>query len=123
MSGPEPQLEDTFDSHSSILPETPHTFITGDKTPVLHLECVYDMSQGQQVLILREDSSRSRGRDARSRHIMVTKSVAETVRSTMGARAMDKLLAMGRSVSVITTDVITHGPERQREQKETKQVV
>lgn len=65
------------------------------------------MSEGQQVLILREDSSRSRGRDARRSNIMAAKILAETVRSTMGPRGMDKMLVMGMGDIVITNDGAT----------------
>jgi len=65
------------------------------------------MSEGQQVLILREDSSRSRGRDARRSNIMAAKILAETVRSTMGPRGMDKMLVMGLGDIVITNDGAT----------------
>ena len=65
------------------------------------------MSEGQQVLILREDTSRSRGRDARRSNIMAAKILAETVRSTMGPRGMDKMLVMGLGDITITNDGAT----------------
>src|SRR6267143_1946792 len=44
------------------------------------------------VLILREGTSRSRGRDAQRSNIMAAKIVAEIVRSTIGPRGMDKMI-------------------------------
>src|SRR5256885_7538323 len=65
------------------------------------------MSEGQQVLILREDSSRSRGRDARRSNIMAAKILAETVRSTMGPRGMDKMMVDSLGDVTITSDGAT----------------
>src|SRR5438094_10428984 len=59
------------------------------------------------VLILREGTSRSRGRDAQRSNIMAAKIVAEIVRSTIGPRGMDKMLVAGRGDIVITNDSAT----------------
>src|SRR6266851_705323 len=50
------------------------------------------MTSEMRVLILKEGTSRSRGRDAQRSNIMAAKVLAETVRSTIGPRGMDKML-------------------------------
>src|SRR6058998_3537678 len=60
-----------------------------------------------RVLILKEGTSRSRGRDAQRSNIMAAKVLAETVRSTMGPRGMDKMLVAGMGDIVITNDGAT----------------
>ncbi|RLG62383.1 thermosome subunit, partial [archaeon] len=47
---------------------------------------------GQPVLILKEGTSRSRGRAAQRNNIAAAKIIAEMVRSTLGPRGMDKIL-------------------------------
>src|SRR2546425_2564468 len=59
------------------------------------------------VLILREGTSRSRGRNAQRSNIMAAKVLAETVRSTIGPRGMDKMLVAGMGDIVITNDGAT----------------
>jgi thermosome len=46
----------------------------------------------QPVIILREDTERSTGRDAQSNNIMAAIVIAEAVRSALGPRGMDKML-------------------------------
>src|SRR5216684_8575140 len=59
------------------------------------------------IIILKEGTQRSRGRDAQRSNIMAAKILAETVRSTMGPRGMDKMLVMGMGDIVITNDGAT----------------
>jgi len=59
------------------------------------------------VLILKEGTSRSRGRDAQRSNIMAGKIVSEIVRSTLGPRGMDKMLVAGMGDIVITNDGAT----------------
>ncbi len=59
------------------------------------------------VLILREGTSRSRGKDAQRSNIMAAKVLAEVVRSTIGPRGMDKMLVAGMGDIVITNDGAT----------------
>ena len=47
---------------------------------------------GQPLMILSEDAERTRGQDAQSSNISAGKAVAESVRTTLGPRGMDKLL-------------------------------
>ena len=44
------------------------------------------------VLILKEGTERTRGKEAQRNNIMAAKIVAETVKSTLGPRGMDKML-------------------------------
>ncbi len=60
-----------------------------------------------RVLILKEGTSRSRGRDAQRNNIMAAKILAETVRTTIGPKGMDKMLVQGMGDIVITNDGAT----------------
>ncbi len=60
-----------------------------------------------RVLILKEGSSRSRGSEAQKNNIMAAKVLAETVRSTIGPKGMDKMLVAGMGDVVITNDGAT----------------
>jgi archaeal chaperonin len=60
-----------------------------------------------RVLILKEGTSRSRGRDAQRSNIMAAKVLAETVRTTIGPKGMDKMLVAGMGDIVITNDGAT----------------
>ena len=46
----------------------------------------------QPIFILQEGTQRSTGKDAQRNNIMAAKAVAETVRTTLGPRGMDKML-------------------------------
>jgi len=59
------------------------------------------------VLILKEGTGRSTGRDAQRNNIMAAKIVAETVASSLGPRGMDKMLVSGIGDVVITNDGAT----------------
>ncbi|UCE95371.1 MAG: TCP-1/cpn60 chaperonin family protein [Candidatus Bathyarchaeota archaeon] len=59
---------------------------------------------GTPVLILREGSSRSRGRDAQHANIMAAKIVAEAVKSSLGPKGMDKMLVDSFGDVTITSD-------------------
>ncbi len=62
---------------------------------------------GQPLFILSEDSQRTQGRDAQSSNIMAGKAVAESVRTTLGPRGMDKMLVDSSGDVVITNDGAT----------------
>lgn len=62
---------------------------------------------GQPVLILREGTSRSRGRDAQRSNITAAKVIAETVKSSLGPKGMDKMLVDGLGDITITSDGAT----------------
>ena len=59
---------------------------------------------GQPVLILKEGSSRSRGKEAQKNNIMAAKIVAQAVRSSMGPKGMDKMLVDSSGDVTITSD-------------------
>ena len=59
---------------------------------------------GVPVLILREGSSRSRGRDAQRTNITAAKIVAESVRSALGPKGMDKMLVDSFGDVTVTSD-------------------
>jgi thermosome len=62
---------------------------------------------GQPIFILSEDSERTRGRDAQSSNIRAGKAVAESVRTTLGPKGMDKMLVGSSGDVVITNDGAT----------------
>lgn len=64
-------------------------------------------SQGVQVLILKEGTGRSTGKEAQRNNITAAKVVAETVRSTLGPRGMDKMLVSSIGDVTITNDGAT----------------
>jgi thermosome len=59
---------------------------------------------GVPVLILREGSGRSRGRDAQRNNIMAAKTIAEAVKSALGPKGMDKMLVESSGDVIITSD-------------------
>ena len=50
------------------------------------------MAQGQPIFILPEGTNRLLGRDAQRTNILAGKVLAETVRTTLGPKGMDKML-------------------------------
>jgi len=62
---------------------------------------------GQQVIILREGTTRNRGQDAQNGNIAAAMAVANAVRSTLGPRGMDKMLIDSIGDIVITNDGAT----------------
>jgi len=59
---------------------------------------------GQPVLILKEGTSRKRGKDAQKNNIMAAKIIAEVLKSTLGPRGMDKMLIDSLGDITITND-------------------
>jgi thermosome len=62
---------------------------------------------GQPILILKEGAERRRGKDAQSTNIMAAKVIADTVKSTLGPRGMDKMLVDSMGDVVVTNDGAT----------------
>ena len=81
------------------------------------------MAQGQQIFILPEGALRTTGRDAQRNNIAAAKAVAETVRSTLGPRGMDKMLVDDMGDIVITNDGATIVEEMNVEHPAAKMVV
>jgi archaeal chaperonin len=67
------------------------------------------MSQltGTPVLILREGSERKGGKDAQSSNIMAAKVIAESIRSSLGPKGLDKMLVDSFGDVTITNDGAT----------------
>ncbi|MBT6995074.1 thermosome subunit [Candidatus Woesearchaeota archaeon] len=61
----------------------------------------------QPVYILPEDAQRTLGKDAQRNNIMAAKIVAETVRTTLGPKGMDKMLVDPYNNVTITNDGVT----------------
>jgi len=83
------------------------------------------MSQlaGQPILILKEGSSRTRGRDAQGSNIAAAKAVAGAVRTTLGPKGMDKMLVDTIGDVVITNDGVTILKEMDIEHPAAKMMV
>jgi thermosome len=62
---------------------------------------------GVPVIILKEGSKRETGKDAQQRNIAAAKAVADTVRTTLGPKGMDKMLVDGMGDATITNDGAT----------------
>ncbi len=63
--------------------------------------------QGTPILILKEGTQRTVGRDAQRMNIMAARVIAEAVRTTLGPRGMDKMLVDSLGDIVITNDGVT----------------
>ena len=66
-----------------------------------------ERGMNQPVLILPESYNRLMGRDAQRTNIMAARVVAETVRTTLGPKGMDKMLVDSLGDVVITNDGVT----------------
>ncbi len=81
------------------------------------------MSNNQPIYILPEGATRQLGRDAQRNNIMAAKIVAETVRSTLGPKGMDKMLVDSLGDVVITNDGVTILEEMKIEHPAAKMLV
>ena len=80
-------------------------------------------NQQQPIYILSEGSQRTAGRDAQKMNIMAAKAVAETVRTTLGPKGMDKMLVDSLGDIVVNNDGVTILQEMQIEHPAAKMVV
>jgi thermosome len=64
-------------------------------------------SAGQPVLILKEGTSETRGREAQRNNFLAARLIAEVVRSSLGPRGMDKMLVDSLGDVTITNDGAT----------------
>ena len=78
---------------------------------------------GQPIFILPEGALRTTGRDAQRQNIMAGRAVAESVRTTLGPRGMDKMLVDDLGDIVITNDGATIVEEMNVEHPAAKMVV
>lgn len=62
---------------------------------------------GQPVIVLKEDTDRNRGRDARKSNMMAAQIIAEVLKTTLGPRGMDKMLIDSLGDITITSDGAT----------------
>ena len=61
-------------------------------------------SSGQPVLVLKEGTSRNRGKEAQRNNIMAARVVGEVLKTTLGPRGMDKMLIDSLGDITITND-------------------
>jgi thermosome len=61
-------------------------------------------ASGQPVLILKEGTSRTRGREAQRNNIMAARVIGEVLKTTLGPRGMDKMLIDSLGDITITND-------------------
>ncbi len=78
---------------------------------------------GQPIIILKEGTERTRGKEARNNNIQAVKAVAEAVRTTLGPKGMDKMLVSGSGDVVITNDGVTILREMEIEHPAAKMLV
>ena len=81
------------------------------------------MTNQQPVVFLPENYSRLVGRDAQRTNIMAAKLVADTIRTTLGPRGMDKMLVDSMGDIVITNDGVTILKEMEIEHPAAKMLV
>ena len=83
------------------------------------------MVQGanQPILVLPEGTNRLLGRDAQRTNILAGKVLAETVRTTLGPKGMDKMLVDGLGDIVVTNDGVTILKEMDIEHPAAKMLV
>ncbi|MDP3728600.1 MAG: thermosome subunit beta [bacterium] len=81
------------------------------------------MSQQQPIYILPENTQRYMGKDAQRNNIMAAKLVAETVRTTLGPKGMDKMIVDSLGDITVTNDGVTILKEMQIEHPAAKMIV
>jgi len=80
-------------------------------------------NQVQPIFILPEDTKRTMGKDAQRNNIMAAKAVAETIRTTLGPKGMDKMLVSSLGDIIVTNDGATILDEIKIEHPAAKMVV
>ncbi len=80
-------------------------------------------NQDQPVYIISDDSKRTSGKTAQRNNIAAAKLVAETVRTTLGPKGMDKMLVDSTGDVIITNDGVTILDEMQIEHPAAKMIV
>lgn len=80
-------------------------------------------SQIQPIFILPEGTQRSTGRNAQKTNIMAAKLVAETIRTTLGPKGMDKMIVDSMGDVTVTNDGVTILEEMQIEHPAAKMIV
>jgi thermosome len=77
----------------------------------------------QPIYILPENAQRTSGRNAQENNIMAAKIVAETVRTTLGPKGMDKMLVDSLGDVIVTNDGVTILDEMHIEHPAAKMIV
>ena len=77
----------------------------------------------QPIFILPEGSQRTVGREAQRNNIMAAKAVAETVRTTLGPKGMDKMIVDSLGDVTVTNDGVTILEEMNIEHPSAKMIV
>ena len=77
----------------------------------------------QPIFIMPEGSQRTQGKSAQQNNIMAAKLVAETVRTTLGPKGMDKMLVDSMGDIIVTNDGVTILQEMQIEHPAAKMIV
>jgi archaeal chaperonin len=77
----------------------------------------------QPIFILPEDSNRTSGKDAQRMNITAAKLVAETVRTTLGPKGMDKMLVDSMGDVIVTNDGVTILEEMNIDHPSAKMIV
>ncbi len=80
-------------------------------------------TQIQPIFILPEGTQRTTGRNAQRNNIMAAKLVAETVRTTLGPKGMDKMIVDSLGDITVTNDGVTILEEMQIEHPAAKMLV
>jgi thermosome len=80
-------------------------------------------NQVQPIFILPEGTQRTTGRNAQRNNIMAAKLVAETVRTTLGPKGMDKMIVDSLGDITVTNDGVTILEEMQVEHPAAKMIV
>jgi thermosome len=80
-------------------------------------------NQVQPIFILPEGTQRTTGKNAQRNNIMAAKLVAETVRTTLGPKGMDKMIVDALGDITVTNDGVTILQEMQIEHPAAKMVV
>ncbi len=81
------------------------------------------VNQIQPIFILPEDTKRTMGKDAQRNNIAAARAVAETVRTTLGPKGMDKMLVDSSGDVVVTNDGVTILEEMSIEHPTAKMIV
>lgn len=80
-------------------------------------------NQVQPIFILPENTQRTTGKNAQRNNIMAAKLVAETVRTTLGPKGMDKMLVDAMGDITVTNDGVTILQEMNVEHPAAKMIV
>ncbi|MDD5182246.1 MAG: thermosome subunit alpha [Candidatus Nanoarchaeia archaeon] len=81
------------------------------------------MTDKQPIIIMNDDTKRTLGRDAQRNNIMAARIVAETIKTTLGPKGMDKMLVDATGNITVTNDGVTILEEMEIEHPAAKMMV